>query len=156
MAGVKARLWNRSAKDFHATINEIDYDIPAGQFLKMGLDEAVMIQGFYPGKGVPWPVEVERMPLEDSLKLFTCPKDGDTFGTQAALDRHLATHSDQIKSDEKVDEKVGARVLYACPACDDVFQSKSTLKNHLRVHYDKKKDVENAPVTSTTDNNGSV
>jgi uncharacterized C2H2 Zn-finger protein len=155
MAGVKARLWNRSARDFHQEINETAYDIPAGKFLTMGLDEAVMVQGFYPGKGVPWPVEVERMPLEDSLKLYTCPKEGDTFGTQAELDKHLATHSDQIKSDTK-DEQAGTKVLYACPACDDVFSTKAALKNHLRVHYDKKKDVEDAPVTSTTNSNGAV
>ena len=135
MAGVKARLWNRSDAHFHAEVNEKSYDIEARKFITMSLDEAVAVQGHYPGKGVLWPVEIERLGTEDAMPTFKCPRDGQMFGSQEALDAHLATHTDQVKREDTT--KTTADKVWACVDCDREFPSKQQLKLHMRSHKEK-------------------
>jgi hypothetical protein len=146
MAGIKARLWNRSDAHFHAEVNEKSYDIEARKFITMSLDEAVAVQGHYPGKGVLWPVEIERLGTEDQLQTFKCQRDGQTFGSQKELDKHLETHTDQVKGDDKLTcDKV-----WACVDCDREFPSKQQLKLHMRSHKEKVASVDTSAGVSNS------
>lgn len=147
MAGQKARLWNRSDRDFSHVINDVAYNIPARGCITLSMDEAVSVQGFYPGKGTPWPVELERLPLDGSmgaaLQLFTCPKDNMNFGSKEALDAHLLTHTDQVKGDDvKLPEKAekSNSAVYVCFECDREFPSKQQLALHMKSHKAAKND----------------
>jgi hypothetical protein len=120
------------------------------------MDEAVGVQGFYPGKGTPWPIELERLPLDGSASLFTCQKDGQTFGSKESYEAHLLTHSDQIMGDDvklpEKHEKDTKTAIYICFNCDREFPSKQQLALHMKNH----KAATNDTATSVHDGNKSV
>lgn len=154
MAGVKARLWNKGTVDFKGIVQDKEYKIKAGGFITMGLDEAVLVSGNYPGKGVPWPLRVERLGLDGAHPEFRCPKDGERFASKKELDEHIKTHADEsLAPEEGKDEEKKPVEVFVCPTC---FKKIGTL-HHMKLHMKAHKGVTaNDTESSVPDSDGPV